>query len=385
MLLLLALILSAEWTCKIRGQFCSSEDCRQLEFKPSHTFDGKRLKKHVIRTEDVIDANFCRTLCYMESSCVSYNLKKTASSDGKYKCELNNATFEGQEDKLKPDSEYMYRGTQNACLQNSCKNNATCQTGFTDKGYRCLCTKEFKGPYCRKGYGSCKEIFNEHKTLKNGDYLLQLPSGKIRVYCHMSSQGLGDCGGGGWTLVMKIDGRKQTFHFDSKLWSNDKEFNVSAGQILFDNHETKLPVYWNTNFSKICIGMKRIGQQANFIVIPKEATSLHALIADGNYHPTSLGRDSWKSLIGPSGSLQERCEIEGFNAACGHDAASNLPKARIGIIANDNLHECSTCDSRIGFGTGGRKDDTNTCGNDASFSADHGDRYIKTIGYILVQ
>ena len=48
----------------------------------------------------------------MESSCVSYNLKKTASSDGKYKCELNNATFEGQEDKLKPDSEYMYRGTQ---------------------------------------------------------------------------------------------------------------------------------------------------------------------------------------------------------------------------------------------------------------------------------
>ena len=86
-------------------------DCRQLEFKPSHTFDGKRLKKHVIRIEDVIDANFCRTLCYMESSCVSYNLKKTASSDGKYKCELNNATFEGQEDKLKPDSEYMYRGT----------------------------------------------------------------------------------------------------------------------------------------------------------------------------------------------------------------------------------------------------------------------------------
>lgn len=30
--------------------------------------------------------------------------------------------------------------------------------------------------------------------------------GKIPVYCHMSNSGLGECGGGGWTLVMKIDG-----------------------------------------------------------------------------------------------------------------------------------------------------------------------------------
>lgn len=35
-----------------------------------------------------------------------------------------------------------------------------------------------------------------------------MPSGKVSVYCHMSSQGLGSCSGGGWTLVMKIDGRK---------------------------------------------------------------------------------------------------------------------------------------------------------------------------------
>lgn len=32
--------------------------------------------------------------------------------------------------------------------------------------------------------------------------------GKISVYCHMSDSGLGECGGGGWTLVMKIDGSK---------------------------------------------------------------------------------------------------------------------------------------------------------------------------------
>jgi len=28
------------------------------------------------------------------------------------------------------------------------------------------------------------------------------------VYCHMTSYGIGGCGGGGWTLVMKTDGHK---------------------------------------------------------------------------------------------------------------------------------------------------------------------------------
>ena len=35
-----------------------------------------------------------------------------------------------------------------------------------------------------------------------------MPSGKVPVYCHMSRHGLGACGGGGWTLVMKTDGNK---------------------------------------------------------------------------------------------------------------------------------------------------------------------------------
>ena len=30
--------------------------------------------------------------------------------------------------------------------------------------------------------------------------------GEVPVYCHMTS--IGACGGGGWTLVMKIDGHK---------------------------------------------------------------------------------------------------------------------------------------------------------------------------------
>ena len=42
----------------------------------------------------------------------------------------------------------------------------------------------------------------------NKAYLLQMPSGMVPLYCHMSSHGLGACGGGGWTLVMKTNGNK---------------------------------------------------------------------------------------------------------------------------------------------------------------------------------
>jgi len=87
-----------------------SDNCRQLEFKPEHTFDGKRLKNHVIRTVEVMDNDFCETVCYMEPNCVSYSLKKEASDHGKYKCELNNSTFEGQKDKLEANGDYLYRG-----------------------------------------------------------------------------------------------------------------------------------------------------------------------------------------------------------------------------------------------------------------------------------
>ena len=123
----------------------------------------------------------------------------------------------------------------------------------------------------------------------------------------------------------------------------------------------------------------KIKKQIKFIVINKQADSLYSLIADGRYRATSVGRNTWKTLIGSQASLQYNCNREGFNSIC-----SAYAKARIGIIGN-NENACSTCDSRIGFGTGGYPDDSNTCGNAAMHGADNGDRLIKAIGYILVQ
>ena len=174
---------------------------------------------------------------------------------------------------------------------------------------------------------------------------------------------------------------QRTFHYNSDLWSNNHTFNLEGGKTGFDSRETKLPTYWNTPFTKICLGMKIDGHM-KFTVISKEANSLHSLIADGKYRATSLGRDTWKKLIGSQVSLQSNCNKEGFNVRNENERNVVWPKARIGILGN-NQKSCSTCDSRIGFGTGGHGDDNNTCGNEAAKK--HGNTHIKAMGYILVQ
>jgi len=124
----------------------------------------------------------------------------------------------------------------------------------------------------------------------------------------------------------------------------------------------------------------KIGEQLYFVVINKRAESLHSLIADEQYRSTSLGRNTWTKLIGSQVSLQYNCNKEGFNAVSGDRRYS---KARIGILGN-NENECTTCDSRIGFGAGGAHDDFNTCDNYACCGGDNSDKNIKAMGYIFV-
>ena len=150
------------------------------------------------------------------------------------------------------------------------------------------------------------------------------------------------------------------------------------GDTGLDQMETLLPTYWSTPFSKICLGMKVDGV-TRFLPLHREAASLYFLIADGQYQRTSLGRNAWKKLIGPSASLQRNCNREGFNSQGGDGEI----KTRIGIIANQE-GDCKTPDSFIGFG-GAVRSFKNVCGNRAAYSPDNGNKNIKAFGYIFVQ
>ena len=74
-------------------------------------FNGKRLINHMISSVDVMDAEFCGALCFMEPTCVSYNLMMK-SDTAKLKCELNDATHEGHEEDLEENPKYMFRGAK---------------------------------------------------------------------------------------------------------------------------------------------------------------------------------------------------------------------------------------------------------------------------------
>ena len=170
------------------------------------------------------------------------------------------------------------------------------------------------------------------------------------------------------------------------MWTNKNELNRPGGENLLDDNETKLPTYWSTPFSKICLAMKTSDGQVNSIVINKTASSLYALIADGTEKllTKKLGPPAWKTLIGEDASLQKHCNKEGFNLKSPN--YNYHSEARIGIISNQE-DDCATPDSRIGFGIGGYPNGNNTCGNVASalYRPDNGGRDIKAMGYILVQ
>lgn len=74
-------------------------------------FHGQRLKNHLIRSAEVLNKEFCGVLCFMESKCVSYNLM-AENENGKYKCELNNASYEENKRDMEEDSNYVYRGAE---------------------------------------------------------------------------------------------------------------------------------------------------------------------------------------------------------------------------------------------------------------------------------
>ena len=163
-------------------------------------------------------------------------------------------------------------------------------------------------------------------------------------------------------------------------------FNQSSGKSGFDHDETKMPSFWSTPFTKLCLGMQAAGQEANWITVSYNASSLHSLMSTNRHHATNVSRGRWKSLLADS-SLQKNCNMEGFNVKPPNEKL-DAAVTRIGILGN-NEDSCRSCNSRIGFGSKGSslgQYDDNSCGNEsAKKGSDNGIKHIKANCFILVQ
>ncbi|XP_015780929.1 PREDICTED: sushi, von Willebrand factor type A, EGF and pentraxin domain-containing protein 1-like isoform X2 [Acropora digitifera] len=135
---------------------CPDGACRQLFFRADFTFGNRRLIKHVIESVNVSDFDNCELSCYHQPNCVSINFNVIRDSGGFHKCELNNATHRGHDNELENKDGYIYKGAESACDKGRCKNNGTCQSGYTDKGYRCLCPPQWISDHCEQDVNECE-------------------------------------------------------------------------------------------------------------------------------------------------------------------------------------------------------------------------------------
>lgn len=65
---------------------------------------------------------------------------------------------------------------------------------------------------CALAYRNCQEIYDEDSTSATGVYALE--TGKH--FCYIDSNAR-SCGGGAWTLALKVDGTKVNFDKPSRI------------------------------------------------------------------------------------------------------------------------------------------------------------------------
>lgn len=217
---------------------------------------------------------------------------------------------------------------------------------------------------------ACAELMARTPRPASGVYRLDPdgagPGAGFDAYCELDPAQ----NGGGWTLLLKIDGAGDRFAWASPLWTNSATFGESNADL--DDNEAKLAGFSTMPFTQVRVGMFDAGQ-ARWIAVPVVATSLLELFTRG-YTPTPMGRAAWRSLVA-SPSTQALCEREGFDI----DVVTH--QLRIGMVFNNEDH-CDSVDSFVGIGSSFGV----TAGNFASaYDPDDGVRETKVFAAIMIR
>lgn len=199
---------------------CPDGECRQLFFRADFTFGNRRLIKHVIESVNVSDFDNCELRCYHQPNCVSINFNVIRDSGEFHKCELNNATHRGHDNELEKKDGYIYKGAESACDKEPCENEGICQSGYTEKGYRCLCPPQWTSHHCDKDVNECK---NGETNPCDKDAICKNTKGSYS--CHCKQGFVGD----GFTCTAIIPHPSAWFPLNGNYQTSEVENRTSSG------------------------------------------------------------------------------------------------------------------------------------------------------------
>ena len=213
---------------------------------------------------------------------------------------------------------------------------------------------------------SCLTLKTERPDAEDGLYWINPVGGStpaFQVFCDMTTDG------GGWTLVMKLDGALPTFNYESEAWGTHATHQ--AEQPNFDRNETKNLAYSEVPLTQLRMGMLDDEDTLRWMNADVEADSLFAVLFSGSYIATRHTREEWFAMV-PNPSAQDHCNRSGFN---------NALRVRIGMVFNQE-EDCRSPDSWIGFGLTG---DSASVGNFADERWSPEARNTATFGYLFVR
>ena len=223
-------------------------------------------------------------------------------------------------------------------------------------------------------FASCKALKAMQPSAPSGVYNIETSGTTFAAYCDQTGDG------GGWTLALKVDGRLQTFNYDSVIWEDE----TLLGQTTpgFDHTEAKLATWTAFPISEVRVGFEYPIDSGDlrYLVLPLAAAKLSDLFTPLQSRTTAVGRDAWMGLVDATGSLQPNCNAEGTNVF------SDISRVRLGILGN-NEDDCTTPDSRLGVGGGGTvcSDPTQTAGNSSCYGGVNGDVELAAFAWVFVR
>lgn len=188
---------------------------------------------------------------------------------------------------------------------------------------------------------SCADILRQNSSSPSGFYNITTNENTWRTYCSMRR--LPGCGDGAWTLVMRINGSKNTFAHDSPRWASKSSYQTVDRVV-----EAKLPGYWLSSFNKICVIMKFSSNVKVATLLNHNASSLHAALNAGK---KKRWRGELSNITQPfwfSPSINTNCLEQGFSLF------SVLPitrvKTRVGIQSQTSICPLPYLVRGFGFG-----------------------------------